>query len=188
MSESVRLIKKYPNRRLYDTKMSSYITLANVKQLVVGQTPFKVVDAKTGDDLTRSILLQIILEEESGGAPMFPQDVLMQFIRCYGSAMQGCIAEHLQRSIETMVELQREVQRAPGEQQRAEQPLAAEVVPGMQELMASYMEQSKRMLEQLRQQFQRQSMKLFASFQATAQADVIGPQLAGDLPREEPGR
>src|SRR6202008_2669550 len=71
MSEPTRLIKKYPNRRLYDTKTSVYITLADVKKLVVEGAEFQVVDAKTGEDLTRSILLQIILEEEAAGAPMF---------------------------------------------------------------------------------------------------------------------
>ena len=66
-----RVIKKYPNRRLYDTETSAYITLTEVKQLVMSKSPFVVRDAKSGDDLTRSILLQIILEEEAGGAPMF---------------------------------------------------------------------------------------------------------------------
>jgi len=68
---SQRLIKKYPNRRLYDTQASIYITLADVKQLVLSNEPFHVIDAKSGEDLTRSILLQIILEEETGGVPMF---------------------------------------------------------------------------------------------------------------------
>ena len=76
MAEQSRLIKKYPNRRLYDTRTSSYITLADVKELVLGREEFQVVDAKTGEDLTRSILLQIILEEEAGGAPMFTSDLL----------------------------------------------------------------------------------------------------------------
>ena len=76
MSEETRLIKKYPNRRLYDTATSSYITLADVKKLVLQQVPFKVADAKSNEDLTRSILLQIILEEESSGAPMFSSDML----------------------------------------------------------------------------------------------------------------
>src|ERR1041385_4706422 len=87
----LRLIKKYPNRRLYDTKTSSYITLADVKQMVLKQEEFQVVDAKSGDDLTRQILLQIILEEESGGAPMFSSDLLSQMIRSYGNARS---AEH----------------------------------------------------------------------------------------------
>ena len=81
MVEQNRLIKKYPNRRLYDTRTSTYITLADVKELVLKHEEFRVVDAKTGDDLTRSILLQIILEEEAGGAPMFTSDLLAQMIR-----------------------------------------------------------------------------------------------------------
>src|SRR4026208_507895 len=85
----LRLIKKYPNRRLYDTKTSSYITLADVKQMVLKNEDFQVLDAKTNEDLSRQILLQIILEEESGGMPMFSSDLLSQMIRSYGSAMQG---------------------------------------------------------------------------------------------------
>src|SRR6186997_2132438 len=89
MENHLRLIKKYPNRRLYDTKTSSYITLADVKQMVLKQEEFQVVDAKSGEDLTRQILLQIILEEESGGVPMFSSTLLSQLIRSYGNAMQG---------------------------------------------------------------------------------------------------
>jgi len=89
MSSPPRIIKKYPNRRLYDTESSSYITLADVKKLVLEQVPFRVEDAKTKEDLTRSILLQIILEEESAGAPMFSCDMLTHIIRFYGNAMQG---------------------------------------------------------------------------------------------------
>src|SRR5260221_6286513 len=88
MSEPARLIKKYPNRRLYDTKTSVYITLADVKKLVMGGEEFQVVDAKTGDDLTRSILLQIILEEESATAPTVSSEVLTQVSRSIGTAMQ----------------------------------------------------------------------------------------------------
>src|SRR4026208_1721379 len=95
MENQLRLIKKYPNRRLYDTKTSSYITLADVKQMVLKQEEFQVVDAKSGDDLTRQILLQIILEEESGGAPMFSSNLLSQLIRSYGNAMPGFIGSAL---------------------------------------------------------------------------------------------
>src|SRR3954451_7630702 len=95
-----RLIKKYPNRRLYDTKTSSYITLADVKQMVHRQEDFQVIDAKSGDDLTRQILLQIILEQESGGGlPMFSSDLLSQLIRFYGNAMQGVMGSYLERNI-----------------------------------------------------------------------------------------
>ena len=76
MSEPLRLVKKYPNRRLYDTRTSAYITLSDVKDLVLSHEGFKVVDAKTGDDLTRSILLQIIIEEEAAGVPLFTTDLL----------------------------------------------------------------------------------------------------------------
>ena len=88
MEQQVRLIKKYPNRRLYDTKTSSYITLVDVKQMVLNHEDFQVVDAKSSEDLTRQILLQIILEEESGGMPMFTSDLLSQMIRSYGNAMR----------------------------------------------------------------------------------------------------
>ena len=84
---SPRIIKKYPNRRLYDTETSTYITLAEVKDLVLGYKDFQVQDAKSGEDLTRSILLQIILEEESGGMPMFSSDLLSQMIRSYGLSL-----------------------------------------------------------------------------------------------------
>lgn len=86
---NVRIIKKYPNRRLYDTATSSYITVAEVKALVLEQTEFCVVDARSNADLTRCTLLQIILEEENGGIPLFSCEALAQIIRCYGQTMQS---------------------------------------------------------------------------------------------------
>ncbi len=85
----VRIIKKYPNRRLYDTEISSYITLEEVRQLVIDGEDFEVRDAKSGDDLTRSVLLQIISEHEETGQPMFTTQLLSQVIRFYGDSMQG---------------------------------------------------------------------------------------------------
>lgn len=101
-----RIIKKYPNRRLYDTRTSSYITLAEIKQLVMAHEEFAVRDAKTGEDLTRSILLQIILEEEASGSPMFTTNVLGQIIRSYGNAMQGFMGGYLEQNIQALQELQ----------------------------------------------------------------------------------
>ncbi|HWT72521.1 MAG TPA: polyhydroxyalkanoate synthesis repressor PhaR, partial [Oxalicibacterium sp.] len=101
-----RLIKKYPNRRLYDTQTSSYITLADVKQLVLSNEAFSVVDAKTDEDLTRSILLQIILEEEASGTPMFSSAALAQIIRYYGHAMQGMMGTYLEKNIQTFIDIQ----------------------------------------------------------------------------------
>ena len=81
----MRVLKKYPNRRLYDTRNSSYITLADVKQMVLDSQTFVVRDAKSGEDLTRSILLQIILEEETGGVPIFSTQMLSQICLLYTS-------------------------------------------------------------------------------------------------------
>jgi polyhydroxyalkanoate synthesis repressor PhaR len=101
-----RIIKKYPNRRLYDTDTSSYITLTEIKQLVMDSEPFVVVDAKTGDDLTRSILLQIILEEESQGSPMFTAPVLANIIRFYGHTMQGFMGGYLEKNMQALMDMQ----------------------------------------------------------------------------------
>ncbi|MBC5764222.1 polyhydroxyalkanoate synthesis repressor PhaR [Ramlibacter albus] len=101
-----RVIKKYPNRRLYDTDTSTYITLADVKQLVMDAEPFTVRDAKTNEDLTRSILLQIILEEEAGGAPMFSEAALANIIRFYGHAMQGFMGSYLEKNVQAFTDLQ----------------------------------------------------------------------------------
>ena len=103
---TVRLIKKYPNRRLYDTQTSTYITLADVKQLVLENELFKVVDAKSSEDLTRSILLQIILEEESGGMPMFSSTMLAQVIRFYGHAMQDHMGSYLENHVQSFMDWQ----------------------------------------------------------------------------------
>ncbi len=105
-SSDQRIIKKYPNRRLYDTDTSSYVTLGDIKRLVMDSEPFVVLDAKTGEDLTRSILLQIILEEETGGSPMFTAPVLANIIRFYGHAMQGFMGGYLEKNMQALVDLQ----------------------------------------------------------------------------------
>ena len=104
---SGRIIKKYPNRRLYDTLTSSYITLAEVKQMVMDNVPVVVLDAKSQEDLTRSILLQIILEEESAGIPLFSEATLANIIRFYGHAMQGYMGQILERNMQQFMDLQR---------------------------------------------------------------------------------
>ena len=104
--EALRTIKKYPNRRLYDTETSSYITLADVKKLVLENIEFKVEDAKTKEELTRSILLQIILEEETAGVPMFSEAVLSNIIRFYGHAMQGHMGAYLESNLQSLMLMQ----------------------------------------------------------------------------------
>ena len=103
----VRVIKKYPNRRLYDTAISSYITLADVKNLVLDGVDFEVIDAKTKANLTRSILLQIISEEEEGGEPIFSTELLAQIIRSYGGSEQNMLTSYLEKSMQLWSEQQR---------------------------------------------------------------------------------
>ena len=109
MSEP-RIIKKYPNRRLYDTEVSSYVTLEDVRSLVLQEIPFQVRDARTNEDLTRSILLQIIMEQEADGEPMFSEQVLEKIIRSYGDSLQGMMASYLERSLNLFIEQQARVQ------------------------------------------------------------------------------
>jgi polyhydroxyalkanoate synthesis repressor PhaR len=98
MSEP-RVIKKYPNRRLYDTVESRYITLADIRRLVVDKIDFIVIDKKSQEDITRSILLQVISEQEHNGEPLMSQDFLSQVIRCYGGAMQAFVGNYLEQSL-----------------------------------------------------------------------------------------
>lgn len=103
-----RIIKKYPNRRLYDTEVSSYITLEDVRQLVLDHQDIQVVDAKSGDDLTRSVLLQIIAEHEERGQPIFTTALLTRIIRFYGDALQGFMGSYLERSLEVFLDQQQQ--------------------------------------------------------------------------------
>ncbi|HVB48696.1 MAG TPA: polyhydroxyalkanoate synthesis repressor PhaR, partial [Burkholderiales bacterium] len=173
METQVRLIKKYPNRRLYDTKTSSYITLADIKQMVLKREDFQVIDAKSSEDLTRQILLQVILEEESGGMPMFSSDVLSQLIRFYGNAMQGLMGTYLGKNIEAFQQMQNSLQDQSqklygGDNSRASQDLWTQFMnlqgPAMQSLMQSYMEQSQKMFAQIQEQMQSQARNVFAGF------------------------
>ena len=174
MSEDVRIIKKYPNRRLYDTATSSYITLEDVKKLVLDQVEFKVEDAKTHEDLTRSILLQIILEEESGnGAPMFSSGVLAQIIRTYGQAMQGMMGSYLEKNVQTFVDIQKKLQEQSttlyGEKNVSQTADAWSDFlkmqgPAIQGLMGRYLEQSANAFLEMQKQMQKQTRNLFGNF------------------------
>ena len=104
-----RVIKKYPNRRLYDTEISSYITLEDVRRLVLDHEDFRVRDAKSDQDITRTILLQIILEQEEDGEPIFTTEILEQIIRFYGDSLQGVITSYLEKSMRLFVEQQHQM-------------------------------------------------------------------------------
>lgn len=106
MSGEVRIIKKYPNRRLYDTEISRYITLEEVRQLVLQNVRFRVLDKRTREDITRSILLQVIAEQEEGGNPIFRTELLTHIIRIYGDPMQSSMGRYLELSILLFVEQQ----------------------------------------------------------------------------------
>ncbi|WP_298015133.1 polyhydroxyalkanoate synthesis repressor PhaR [uncultured Castellaniella sp.] len=169
-AQSERLIKKYPNRRLYDTQSSAYITLADIKQLVLENAVFRVVDAKSGEDLTRSILLQIILEEESGGMPMFSANALAQIIRFYGHAMQGVMGTFLEKNIQVLMDIQdRMAEQSQGLYQQHFGPEAwAQLMnmqtPALQNMMNNYIEQSRHVFLQMQDQMQDQTRNLFTGF------------------------
>lgn len=105
----VRIIKKYPNRRLYDTEISSYVTLEDVRQLIIEGEGFEVRDARSGKDLTRAVLLQILAEHEDIGQPIFSTQLLTTVIRFYGDSLQGIIGSYLERSIQVFSEQQQQL-------------------------------------------------------------------------------
>lgn len=104
-----RTIKKYPNRRLYDTEESRYITLADVRRLVLEKVDFVVIDKKSSKDITRNILLQVISEQEQHGDPIMSRDFLSHVIRSYGGAMQGFVGSYLEQSIKLFLGQQQQV-------------------------------------------------------------------------------
>jgi polyhydroxyalkanoate synthesis repressor PhaR len=173
MAASPRLIKKYPNRRLYDTRTSAYITLSDVKQLVLDNEEFKVVDAKTDEDLTRSILLQIILEEEAGGSPLFSAQMLSQIIRFYGDAMQGMMGAYLEKTMQAFLEIQGKFhEQSKSFYDGKALPTNPELwtqfmqvqAPMVQGMMSHYIDQSKQMFVQMQEQMQNQARTMWPGF------------------------
>lgn len=164
-SEAVRVIKKYPNRRLYDTDTSSYITLAEVKALVMENERFVVRDAKTNDDLTRSILLQIILEEETAGIPIFTEQVLANIIRFYGHAMQDFMGSYLEKNVQIFMDLQAKMaEQSKGLNPEVWNQFMNAQSPMMQGMMGTYLEQSRNAFSQMQEQMQKNSEQMLAAF------------------------
>jgi len=172
MTDEKRVIKKYPNRRLYDTATSCYITLDDVKNLVLENITIQPVDAKTHEDITRSVLLQIILEEESGGVPMFTYDVLTQIIRFYGHAMQGLMGNYLEKNLQIFTQMQERLQEQTkavyGDNPITNNHMWADFLkfqaPAMQGMLTSYLEQSTNMFVDMQQQMQDRARNLFSGF------------------------
>jgi len=171
MQQSV-VIKKYPNRRLYDTANSGYITLADVKQMVLDGIDFQVVDAKSGEDLTRAILLQIILEEESGGLPMFSSEMLSQMIRFYGSAQQTIMGQYIEQNVKAFLAIQKKLQDQAKQVYGDKMLLTPDLwkqfmqmqAPAMQGMLGNYLEQSAKLFMDMQQRMQDQTRGMFAAF------------------------
>ena len=172
MASEVRMIKKYPNRRLYDTANSGYITLADVKQMVLGGIEFKVVDAKTNDDLTRAILLQIILDEEPGGMPMFSSEMLAQLIRFYGTAQQTIMGQYIEQNVQAFLAIQKKLQDQAKQVYGDKMMLTPDLwkqfmqmqAPAMQGMLGNYLEQSAKHFMDMQQRMQDQTRGMFATF------------------------
>ncbi|CAN1528579.1 polyhydroxyalkanoate synthesis repressor PhaR [Limnohabitans sp. B9-3] len=145
-----RVIKKYPNRRLYDTATSSYVALADIKLLVMAGEPLVVRDAKTGEDLTRSILLQIILEQEAEGVPILTERMLANVIRFYGSTLQGFMGPYLEKNVQAFMDIQ---------SQLADRSKDLTSLPLMPSVMGSYAEQSTNAFMDLQEQMQKHMQK-----------------------------
>jgi len=168
------IIKKYPNRRLYDTATSSYITLADVRRMVLEQMPFSVRDAKTNEDLTRSILLQIILDEEAAGVPMFSNEMLAQMIRFYSAAMQGVVGGMFEQNVRAFLDFQRRIAEqgaaagAGADAARLGADLWQQFMqmqgPALQGMMSNYLEQSTRMFLEMQQKMQENTRSMFSGF------------------------
>jgi len=172
MNKSLRVIKKYPNRRLYDTANSGYITLADVKEMVLEHIDFQVIDAKSGDDLTRSILLQIILEEESAGLPMFSSEMLAQMIRFYGNALQGIMGNYVEQNVKAFLTIQNKLQEQAKQVYGDKMMLTPDLwkqflqmqAPAMQGMLGNYLEQSAKLFMDMQQRMQDQTRGLFTAF------------------------
>ncbi len=165
MANASRLIKKYPNRRLYDTQTSSYVTLSQVKDLVVSGAVVQVLDAKTDQDLTRSILLQIILEEEAGGAPIFTEAVLTHVIRFYGNTMQSFLGPFLEKNMHSFTEMQRHfADQASGMGPEAWAKMMEGQPPLTPGLMGNYLEQTQTMFLHLQENFAKQASDMLGPF------------------------
>lgn len=157
---SVRTIKKYPNRRLYDTESSTYVTLAEIKKLVMAASPLVVVDAKTGEDLTRSILLQIILEEESAGVPMFSEAVLSNIIRFYGHAMQGHMGSYLESHVQSFMDWQSKLsESSPALSPEVWAQFMQWQAPMMHNMFSGLANPSQNVMTQMQEQMQKQIQK-----------------------------
>lgn len=195
MNEDKRVIKKYPNRRLYDTATSSYITLADVKQLVLDSVNIQVQDARSGEDITRSVLMQIIMDEESGSMPMFSHDALTQMIRFYGNAAQGLMGNMLEKNLQMFVEMQsKAAEQAQSVMQGDPSSFANPALwgdfmkfqgPALQKMMGDYLDSGANMFMQMQKQMQEQAKGVFSEPDPAPSDDVAPDATAAESAAEE---
>lgn len=167
-SASVIVIKKYANRRLYDTSTSQYVTLDHLRDLVKNGTDFQVVDAKSGEDLTRGVLAQIIFEEEARGANLLPVDFLRQLISFYGDSLQSVVPGYLQMSMNNFAQQQEEFRSR-----------MSEAMTSPQASMSMLEEQTRRNMEMFGQ-----AMRMFTPFTAGTAAETEAPAQAAPAAKE----
>ena len=180
-SQKEHIIKKYPNRRLYDTQTSMYINMSDVKQMVLVHDVFRVIDVKTQEDLTRSIMLQIILEEENEGISLFSTEMLAQIIRSYGHVMQGMLGSYLEKNMQAFADIQNDLV-ADGEKSEMQNNIDGEIwqqllaiqTPMMQSMMSTYIKQSREMFIQMRDVMASQTAVLFQNLSGSTH---IKPEL-----------
>lgn len=138
----LHVIKKYPNRRLYDTYSSSYITLSKIRQLILDGQALQVLDSKTNEDLTHSILLQVILDKESNNAPLLSNEILIKIIKFYGHPLQRILQGYLEKNIQFFIEAQQEIAKSLALiTQQATQPTHQQISL-FEEVMSQYLAES----------------------------------------------
>ena len=193
MQAKSRLIKKYPNRRLYDTATSSYIKLGDIKKLVLEQVAFRIVDGRTYEDLTHSVLLQVIVEEENAAQPIFSSQLLAQIIRFYGNAMQEMLGTYLEENLQAFAQIQRRLQeQSGGRLDDNPMPDAAAwrnfVIAQrttIEGLMTSYLDQSAQSFLDMQRQFQEQSRSMFEAFRFSDTRTPESPASANRAPQDQ---
>ena len=179
-TSGLRILRKYPNRRLYDTAVSRYVTLAEVKAMVLANVAFEVRDATSGDDLTRAILLQIILEEETGGMPIFSTTMLSQIIRFYGHAMQGMMGSYLEKNLQTFTDIQGRLGMPAADAAGPASDLWSQYLKGqapmVQNVMGNMLEQSRSMFVQMQDQMAKQAGTMFPALTPLSDAAPSAPK------------
>ncbi len=166
---NIRLIKKYPNRRLYDTQTSTYVTLSDIKELVISREKLIVKDTKNSKDITRSILLQIILEEEAGSLPIFTEAMLAEIIRFYGHSMQNMMGKYLEKNIQLFTETHNKLNEFAGKNSESNPFTSPEAwskvfssqTPNMQNFMTNYLDQTKEIFSQMEKQIDKNTKTIF---------------------------